>query len=65
MRVQRLSGCCAGEQEQVALGEIDQRVEDGGFGAVEACGAEGVDYHRPQEGAVEVVRWGGHFVGEC
>ena len=28
---------------------------------MEACGAEGVDYHGPEEGAVEVVGWGAHF----
>jgi hypothetical protein len=44
-----------GEEEDVALGEVDERVEDGGFGAVETGGAKGVNYGRPKESAVEVM----------
>lgn len=38
------------------FGKIDQRVEDGGFGAVKTCCAESVDDCWSEEGAVEVVR---------
>ena len=41
-----------GEENEVALGDVDYGVEDGGFGAVESGGAEGVDYEGPEEGAV-------------
>ena len=48
-------GCCLGEEHEVALGEIGDGVEDGRFGAVEACGAQYVDNGGSQERAVEVV----------
>lgn len=48
-------GGCGSEEEEVALGDVDEGVQDGGFGAVEAGGAEGVDDEGPEEGAVEVV----------
>ena len=61
MRVQGMSGCGGGEEEEVAFGEVQQRVQDAGFGAVETCGAEGVQKHGAQEGAVEVGGRGCHF----
>lgn len=42
------------------LREIEERVEDGGFGAVEAGGAEGVENEGAEDGAVQGVRLGGH-----
>ena len=51
----------AGEEEQEALGEIGEGVEDGGFGVVEARATKGVDYERAEESAVEVVGLGRHF----
>ena len=39
----------------MAFGEIYQCVQDGGFGAVETGGAEGVEDEGAEEGAVEVV----------
>ena len=45
----------------MAFGEVEQRVQDAGFGAVETCGAQGVEEHGAQEGAVEVGGRGCHF----
>ena len=36
-------GCGLGEEHEVALGEISDSIENGRFGAVEACGAQYVD----------------------
>lgn len=50
----RSGGC--GEQEDVAFCDVYERVEDGGFGAREACCAKGGDNRWPEKGTVEVVR---------
>ena len=56
-----MSGCGGGEEEEVALRQVEESVQDAGFGAVETCGAQGVEEHGAQEGAVEVGGWGCHF----
>ena len=54
MVVTGVSSGRGGEEEEVALCEVQECVEDGGFGAVEAGGAEGVEEEGAEEGAVEV-----------
>ena len=61
MAVQCLLGRRRGEEEEVAFRDVDECVEDEGFGAVEAAGAKGVDDEGAEEGAVEVVGLGGHI----
>lgn len=41
---------CGGEEEEVPFGEVGEGFEDGGFGAVEAGGAEDVDYGWAEKG---------------
>ena len=61
MGVEGVSGSGGGKEEEVALDEVCEGVEDGGFGAMEAGGAQGVQDEGAEEGAVEVVGLGGHL----
>lgn len=50
-----MAGCVSGEEGQVARGEIDEGVEDGGACGGEAGGAEDVEDWGAEEGGVERV----------
>lgn len=54
-----MAGCVGGEEGQVAGGEIDEGVEDGGACGGEARSAEDVEDWGAEEGGVERV------VGHC
>ena len=56
MASKRLLRSRRSQEYKVALRDVYQSVEDGGFGAVEAGSTEGGDNEGAEEGAVEGLR---------
>lgn len=55
-----MARCFGGEEGEIAGGEVDEGVEDGGAGGCEAGCAEDVEEWGAEEGGVE---WGGIHCG--
>lgn len=53
---ERVRGCSPGQQDQVAGSEVNQRVQDSGFGRLEAGCTKNMKDRWAEEGGVKGVR---------